>query len=709
MKKKGFTIFFYFLFIFANAQIIQNRTGYKFKTDISPLENGKYSYLSAVCRDTSAKIIIMRPESATGSGNPGLPGRSQAKSLPIYHVVFHFDQGPWDVMCNGTDTMFNVFNMNWINNYTVEAYMPEGYYDILSSFFDAAIEPAYVFAKNFHVNMNRDTTILFTSANHQVTIIGIDENWNLLPDNEKSGDQLGVLIEFPDSFNCPLVGGSFGGWPTDHVKFSDVRPDIKIYLGETAMVKYKQYHRYEIAYPALMGITHDTTLTFYPINYRQYSLIYNSSPTVTQPFFVYSYGNMNNCLLGPLDYMLFSFGVADTPSEVVDTVKFFSSNMAVDTNKYLFCYGLSHCEDRPSAWPGFNRHINDWLYYSTPYSTLVLAALGKYPPVVGDYEVPEGSTAHVGNNAPFNIVYANNSPVNLEIRVSSFFTGQSNERRGVDDYYGTYDIWKGEQHLYHDSLHNGAVIWGATVPGIYSVVLNDSNYMINGKAGYLQAKVTFDIGNEDPNPPRLRAMQILMGDSIAPTVVRGFSSSVRFTAGDWISVPNVYFKVYHQLREVHLSVKNYTDTAWQELVVQSHPENLDSILGMPYTADLEQVLSQYPDSAWVDLKIELTDSAGNSNVQIIHPAFLVRDVMTRIKPVKRDPKVIIYPNPASDKITIDTAEEDVCVTIYTITGQPVTEVFNRKEIDISLLKSGLYIVRIKNTINGRITFAKFIK
>jgi hypothetical protein len=130
---------------------------------------------------------------------------------------------------------------------------------------------------------------------------------------------------------------------------------------------------------------------------------------------------------------------------------------------------------------------------------------------------------------------------------------------------------------------------------------------------------------------------------------------------------------------------------------------------MPYTADLEQVLSQYPDSAWIDLKIELTDSAGNSNVQIIHPAFLVRDVMTRIKPVKRDPKVIIYPNPASDKITIDTAEEDVCVTIYTITGQPVTEVFNRKEIDISLLKSGLYIVRIKNTINGRITFAKFIK
>ena len=710
MKKTTLTISFILLFIFSGAQVIKSSSGYLYQTGISLKDNGKYSYSFAACRDTTAKILVKHPDKPLKIENQSFSYNSGKLPQSVYQVIFHFDRSPGDLICNGTDTaIFSALDMTWINNLTIEAWLPEGYYDIVSYFFDNSGEPAYVFVKDFYVNMNKDTTILSTSANHKVTLNGVDENNILLPGYETGGDELGVLIEFPEIFKCPSLFASFGGWPTNYVKFSDVRPDIKIYLGETAMVKPQQYHRYEISYPALMGITKDTTLTNNPSDYGHYALIYNGSPAVSDPYFVFGYGNMNNCLLGSLDFWLISWGIDDYPSKPTDTVQLYSSNVAVDTNKYLFCYSLGHCEYNPSTMSGFLKLINDWLYYVTPDDNLVLSASGKYPPVTGDYQVADEMTADLGSNAPFDFGFTNNSSNGYQIRVRPYFSGQANERRGVDDGFGTYDIWCGNQHLYHDSIRNDQIFWGATGPDIYSVVMNDSNYQVCGKSGYLQIKKTFDLGNDDANPPRLKSMQILMGDSIAENIIHGFPSSVRFTAGDWIAVPGVSLKVFHELKEAHLYYKNFNEVGWQELIVQPHPESLDSIQGMPYSTSLEQALNQYPDSAWIDLKIELIDSAGNSNIQIIHPAFLVRDAMTGIKPFKNDPPVFLYPDPASDKINIVTDEEEVCVTIYSMTGQPVMEVFNDKEINISLLKPGLYMVKIKNTINGRISVSKFIK
>jgi len=55
----------------------------------------------------------------------------------------------------------------------------------------------------------------------------------------------------------------------------------------------------------------------------------------------------------------------------------------------------------------------------------------------------------------------------------------------------------------------------------------------------------------------------------------------------------------------------------------------------------------------------------------------------------------IYPNPAQDKITITTSQQNMNVTIFTITGEKIIET-NSKKINTSKFAKGCYIIEIKD-------------
>uniref|UniRef100_UPI004049C03A LamG-like jellyroll fold domain-containing protein n=1 Tax=Flavobacterium sp. TaxID=239 RepID=UPI004049C03A len=70
-------------------------------------------------------------------------------------------------------------------------------------------------------------------------------------------------------------------------------------------------------------------------------------------------------------------------------------------------------------------------------------------------------------------------------------------------------------------------------------------------------------------------------------------------------------------------------------------------------------------------------------------------------------EVALYPNPANDVLNIETALELQSVEIYNIQGQKVKSA-NQKQINVSDLASGMYMVRIQDADNG-IATKKFIK
>ncbi|MGQ2985448.1 T9SS type A sorting domain-containing protein [Flavobacterium sp.] len=69
------------------------------------------------------------------------------------------------------------------------------------------------------------------------------------------------------------------------------------------------------------------------------------------------------------------------------------------------------------------------------------------------------------------------------------------------------------------------------------------------------------------------------------------------------------------------------------------------------------------------------------------------------------PKLSVYPNPATDKVTVSGLQDDTLVSIYTVSGQKVKDVVAKGDtsIDVSSLAKGMYFL---NTAKGS---AKIIK
>ncbi|QMU64994.1 MAG: T9SS type A sorting domain-containing protein [Flavobacteriaceae bacterium] len=57
-------------------------------------------------------------------------------------------------------------------------------------------------------------------------------------------------------------------------------------------------------------------------------------------------------------------------------------------------------------------------------------------------------------------------------------------------------------------------------------------------------------------------------------------------------------------------------------------------------------------------------------------------------------EIKIYPNPASDKITVATSRAVDKIEIYTLLGKKINEVLYTNEADLSKIKSGLYLIKI---------------
>ncbi len=684
------------------------------KSSMDLLKNGKIIFKKEFNRNPGSTAVSLNPELNVQKKSMPQKKNQPERSKAIYHVVFHFDQPVYILLLNGFDTSYsNPFNLT-VNGTLAEGDITEGYYYLFAEMDRAtgSCDTLYqIFQSGFHVYKDMDTVISSSSASHLLTLSMVDENGVEVPEFLHGGHNFGYSLQFPEGYNAAL-NSRYCGFRAI-IKANDVLPGIKILWAKSEATQSYPYHDYFVSYPVITELYSDTIFCNDPADYRYFPVVMHPSPSFQDSYLGFGFGIIYNELLYGSPGSDVSAWVdtwyhgTGTESE---TVHQYISGTACDTNLIFFAGGIVRQECQPGPDCGYPGILSP-VFYLSQDNEMILSCNGNYPPVEGDYRVISGTRIDLGNNAPFNRTYSYNMPGSSIIHVSQSFKDESGGRRNADVVQSTYDIWQGNDHLFHDSITGYEIQYYTPGPGWYSLILNDSNWVVNGRPGYLQSNLTFDLGAEDAVPPTLVSFRIMKSDSISTELIHGYPASVEFTGAHYVCIPPDYIWWFiDQPSDVFLQYKEYSDSVWTYLDIIPQYSGWEPFCGMPYYADLQPVLDEFPDSAWIDLRIDLIDSSGNYTLETMHPAFLVRDALTGSDHISASTSFSIYPNPAIDRIHVQTDEEDYSLAIFTMTGTKVMDFPNKqKSIDISGLPNGVYIVRLNNNITGRISYSKFIK
>ncbi len=78
-----------------------------------------------------------------------------------------------------------------------------------------------------------------------------------------------------------------------------------------------------------------------------------------------------------------------------------------------------------------------------------------------------------------------------------------------------------------------------------------------------------------------------------------------------------------------------------------------------------------------------------------NPIFVTSLNPTSVENVHGNRSILVYPNPAKNSITVETAEDIESISIFTASGQEVISQKNGKTVDLSATGDGVYILNIK--------------
>ena len=165
--------------------------------------------------------------------------------------------------------------------------------------------------------------------------------------------------------------------------------------------------------------------------------------------------------------------------------------------------------------------------------------------------------------------------------------------------------------------------------GVVDVTITDQEVKVDDLPGSNKAQLHYTAGAEDETPPTMTMLGFRdsNGDVIDRFATAG-EGTIEFSAGDfnfWYT-PEGDESYFRQAPEaVEVSYSPYGEDNWNELAVDEVPENYWPVMGWFYTGSLASVTGQ-GQNGWFDLKIRLTDAAGNWQEQVLSPAFRIDDL-----------------------------------------------------------------------------------
>ncbi len=232
------------------------------------------------------------------------------------------------------------------------------------------------------------------------------------------------------------------------------------------------------------------------------------------------------------------------------------------------------------------------------------------------------------------------------------------------------------------------------------------NVRVDGVEGTNTTRVTFDQRREDWTAPTL---QMLHFKNTSGMVTDRFDfpsdGILEFAGGDFNCQFNEAGKKYFDCKPqtVEVCYSPYGRDAWQPLAVDEIPDLFSRpAFGYFYRGSLANVKG-VSDNGWFDLKIALTDEAGNKQEQIISPAFKIGDGAS-VNSVRSHSVDSYY---TGGKLYVK-ADYPVSMKLYSMDGvQVMSNVDAPSVMDMSTLPTGMYVVELTGA-HGR-TVCKFVK
>ena len=246
----------------------------------------------------------------------------------------------------------------------------------------------------------------------------------------------------------------------------------------------------------------------------------------------------------------------------------------------------------------------------------------------------DSKTGNLGNNCPIVVSNAGYSEVlwfDGRLHYSLSWNNDFMGRYGEKNYQSHYDLLS-RVELNGEEIFSGKGVAHLDLPnpinGQVDVYLDNEIVTVDDMSGSNNSHLHFTAGDEDSAPPTMTMLHFKdINGIITDRFVTSLDGTLEFSAGDFNPSLFINAETYydrHAPESVEVSYSPYGEDNWNELAVEEVPENYWPVMGWFYTGSLAGVTGQGL-NGWFDLKIRLTDAAGNWQEQVLSPAFRIDD------------------------------------------------------------------------------------
>lgn len=183
-----------------------------------------------------------------------------------------------------------------------------------------------------------------------------------------------------------------------------------------------------------------------------------------------------------------------------------------------------------------------------------------------------------------------------------------------EDVYNTAFFWQSEEEL----------------TGTIDVTLENTKIMVDELQGKNLTKLHYTASDADATPPIIQILHFRNNQGIVTDRFDNTNDGhFEFVVGDFqrkLTEDGLYYYDRQIPTSVKVTYSPYDKGAWKALEVEEVPENFWPTMGWFYRGTLADVTGMGQDG-WFDLKIKVTDEAGNWQEQVISPAFRINDLI----------------------------------------------------------------------------------